>query len=65
MESFSEEGDDKTEKKGRRVFTPEQKFKILKDIETFATIKGRLERYLLCYSVCLKWKWKRQVNKAT
>lgn len=33
------------EKKVRRVFTPEQKFEILKDIETFGSVKEGLEKY--------------------
>jgi len=44
------------EKKERRAFTPEQKFEILKDIETFRTIKEGLEKYQICHSVYLKWK---------
>lgn len=44
------------EKKVRRIFSPEQKFEILKDIEKYRTIKEGLEKYQLCYSVYLKWK---------
>jgi transposase-like protein len=44
------------EKRSRRVFTPEQKFAILQDIETFPTVKEGLEKYQLCHSVYQKWK---------
>ena len=44
------------EKTVRRVFTPEQKFEILKDIERCRTIKEGLEKYQLHYSVFRKWR---------
>ena len=44
------------EKRIRRVFTPEQKFAMLQDIETFPTVKEGLEKYQLCHSVYQKWK---------
>ena len=50
------------EKKKRRVFTAEQKFEILKDIETFRTVKEGLEKYQLCHSVYQKWKRQLQVG---
>lgn len=50
------------EKKVRRVFTPEQKFEILKDIETFKTVKEGLEKYQLQYSVYRKWKRQLEVG---
>lgn len=50
------------EKKVRRVFTPEQKFEILKDIETFKTVKEGLEKYRLQYSVYRKWKRQLEVG---
>ena len=40
----------------RRVFTPEQKLQILKDIETHATIKEGLEKYQLYFSTYRKWR---------
>ena len=40
----------------RRVFTPEQKFQILKDIETHATIKEGFEKYQLHFSTYRKWR---------
>ncbi len=43
-------------KKLPRVFTPEQKFAMLKDIETCRTVKEGLEKYQLCHSVYQKWK---------
>lgn len=50
------------EKKARRVFTPDQKFEILKDIETFKTVKEGLEKYQLQYSVYRKWKRQLEVG---
>lgn len=50
------------EKTVRRVFTPEQKFEILKDIGTFRTVKEGLEKYQLCHSVYLKWKRQLEVG---
>lgn len=50
------------EKKARRVFTPEQKFEILKDIQTFKTVKEGLEKYQLQYSVYRKWKRQLEVG---
>jgi transposase-like protein len=44
------------EKKVRRIFTPEQKFEILKDIERCATIKEGLEKHQIHYSMYGKWK---------
>jgi len=43
-------------KKPRRVFTPEQKFEIIQDIERGATITAGLEKYQLQYSLYRKWK---------
>ena len=50
------------EKKKRRIFTPDQKFEILKDIGTFRTVKEGLEKYQLCHSVCRKWKRQLEVG---
>ena len=50
------------EEKKRRVFTAEQKFEILKDIETFRTIKEGLEKYQIYHSVYLKWKRQLEVG---
>lgn len=44
------------EKKVRRMFTPEQKFEILKDIERCRTIKEGLDKHQLAQSVYRKWK---------
>ncbi len=43
-------------RKVRRIFTPEQKFEILKDIQRCATIKEGLERHRIAHSLYLKWK---------
>ncbi len=51
MEEKVDEG-----KKPRRIFTPEQKFEILKDIERFKTIKECLDKHQLAQSVYHKWK---------
>jgi transposase-like protein len=47
-------------RKVRRIFTPEQKFEILKDIERCKTIKEGLAKYELGQS--LYHKWKRQLE---
>jgi transposase-like protein len=44
----------------RRIFTPEQKFEILKDIERYKTIKEGLSKHHLAQS--LYHKWKRQLE---
>jgi transposase-like protein len=43
-------------KKVRRIFTAEQKFEILKDIERCETIKEGLAKYQLAQSLYHKWK---------
>lgn len=50
------------EKRVRRIFTPEQKFEILKDIEQFRTIKEGLEKYQLHYTVYRRWKRQLEVG---
>lgn len=50
------------EKKVRRLFTPEQKFEILKDIETFKTVKEGLEKYQIHHSMYRKWKRQLEVG---
>lgn len=47
-------------KKPRRIFTPQQKFEMLKGIEQGPTIREGLEKYDLDYSVYRRWK--RQVE---
>jgi transposase-like protein len=47
-------------RKVRRIFTPEQKFEILKDIERCKTIKEGLAKHQLAQS--LYHKWKRQLE---
>ncbi len=49
-------------RKVRRVFTPEQKFEILKDIERCGTIKEGLEKHQLQYSVFRKWRRQLEVG---
>ena len=49
-------------RKIRRVFTPEQKFEILKDIERCGTIKEGLEKHQLQYSVFRKWRRQLEVG---
>lgn len=55
METKADEG-----KKVRRIFTAEQKFEILKDIERCKTIKEGLAKHQLADS--LYYKWKRQLE---
>lgn len=50
------------EKTARRNFTPEQKFEILKAIETCPTVKEGLAKYQLCHSVYQKWKRQLEVG---
>src|SRR6059058_2326951 len=47
-------------RKVRRIFTPEQKFEILKDIERCKAIKEGLAKHQLAQS--LYYKWKRQLE---
>ena len=48
--------------KVRRVFTPEQKFEILKEIERCRTIKEGLEKHRLSDSLYRKWKRQLEVG---
>jgi transposase-like protein len=48
--------------KVRRIFTPEQKFEILKDIERSKTIKEGLTKHRLADSVYYKWKRQLEVG---
>jgi transposase-like protein len=43
-------------KKVRRLFSPEQKFEILKDIERCQTVKEGLAKHQLAQSLYHKWK---------
>src|SRR5438128_7997297 len=49
-------------RKVRRIFTPEQKFEILKDIERCKTIKEGLTKHQLADSVYYKWKRQLEVG---
>ena len=49
-------------KKVRRIFTPEQKFEILKDIERCKTIKEGLVKHQLAQSVYHQWKRQLEVG---
>lgn len=49
-------------KKTRRIFTPEQKFEMLRDIDRQPTIKAGLEKYQLNYSLYRKWKRQLEVG---
>ncbi len=49
-------------KKARRIFTPEQKFEILKDIESCKTIKDGLAKHQLANSVYYKWRRQLEVG---
>lgn len=50
------------EKKVRRVFSSEQKFEILKDIERCATLREGLAKHGLQYSVFRTWKRQLEVG---
>ena len=50
------------EKKARRIFTPEQKFEILKDIERCGTIKEGLAKHQIQSSMYHKWKRQLEVG---
>ncbi len=43
-------------KKPKRVFTPEQKYEILKDIERCRTVKEGLQKHGIASSMYSKWK---------
>jgi transposase-like protein len=49
-------------KKPRRIFTAEQKFEILKEIERSKTIKEGLAKHELADSVYYKWKRQLEVG---
>lgn len=49
-------------RKAARVFTPEQKFEILKDIEKQESVKVGLEKYQLSSSTFSKWRRQLQVG---
>ena len=49
-------------KRVSRVFTPEQKFEILKDVEKHSSIKEGLAKYHLATSVYYKWKRQLEVG---
>ena len=53
-------GEQQKGKKVRRMFSPEQKFEILKDIERCKTLKEGLAKHQLGQS--LYHKWKRQLE---
>ena len=57
VETKAEEG-----KKARRIFTAEQKFEILQDIERCKTIKEGLAKHQLADSVYYKWKRQLEVG---
>jgi transposase-like protein len=49
-------------KRVRRIFTPEQKYEILKDIERHRTIREGLVKHNLCDSVYHRWKRQLEVG---
>ena len=50
------------EKRVRRIFTPEQKFEIVKDIERCKTITEGLSKHQLAHSLYRKWKRQLEVG---
>lgn len=53
---MEEKGMEEKERIPRRVFTPEQKFEIVRDIERHATVKEGLQKYQIADSLYRKWK---------
>jgi len=49
-------------KKPRRIFTPQQKYEMLKEIERRPTLKEGLAQYDLNYSVYRRWKRQLEVG---
>ena len=49
-------------KKPRRIFTPHQKYEMLKEIERHPTLKEGLAKVDLNYSVYLRWKRQLEVG---
>ena len=49
-------------KKPRRIFTPRQKYEMLKEIEQHPTLKEGLAKYDLNYSVYRRWKRQLEVG---
>ncbi len=49
-------------KKPRRIFTPHQKYEMLKEIERHPTLKEGLAKYDLNYSVYRRWKRQLEVG---
>ena len=49
-------------KKPRRIFTPHQKYEMLKQIEQHPTLKEGLAKYDLNYSVYRRWKRQLEVG---
>lgn len=49
-------------RKTRRIFTPQQKYEMLKEIERCPTLKEGLAKYHLQYSVFRRWRRQLQVG---
>jgi transposase-like protein len=49
-------------RKPRRIFTPQQKYEMLKEIERCLTLKEGLAKYDLNYSVYRRWKRQLEVG---
>jgi len=47
---------EENQKAPRRIFTPEQKFEIVRDVERHATLKEGLKKYQIADSLYRKWK---------
>jgi len=50
------------QRKTRRIFTPQQKYEILKEIERHPTLKEGLAKYDLDYSVYRRWRRQLEVG---
>jgi transposase-like protein len=49
-------------KRSRRIFSPQQKYEMLKDVERYPTLKEGLAKYDLDYSVYRRWRRQLQVG---
>lgn len=52
-------------KKPRRIFTPQQKYEMLKEIERYPTLKEELAKYDLNHSVYRCWQRQLEVGVST
>lgn len=51
-----------SQQKPRRMFTPEQKYEIIKDIEGYSTIREGFAKHGINSGLFYKWKWQLHVG---